>query len=70
MAWDACNSGLPPGPGATIGGANTQGMNIDPATAIVLKIGDVYRTTVPQEAGRRKKTRCVRGTAGNFFHIG
>jgi hypothetical protein len=49
--WNACNSGLPPDPSTTIGGANTQGMNIDPATGyvyLVLKNGDIYRTTVPQ----------------------
>ena len=49
--WKACNSGLPRDPNTTIGGANTQGMNIDPASDylyIVLKNGDIYRTTVPQ----------------------
>jgi hypothetical protein len=33
--WNACNSGLPPDPGTTIGGAKTQGMNINPATVYV-----------------------------------
>ena len=49
--WNASDSRLPPDPYTTIGGANTQGINIDPAIGfvyIVLKNGDVYRTTVPQ----------------------
>ena len=49
--WKLCNTGLPLDPATTIGGANTQGMNVDPATGyvyIVLKNGDVYRTTQPQ----------------------
>jgi hypothetical protein len=49
--WNPCNAGLPRDPSTTAGGANTQGMNIDPATGyvyIVLKTGDVYRTTLPQ----------------------
>lgn len=51
MNWNACNTGLPKDPHTTDGGANTQGMNIDPVTGyvyIVLKNGDIYRTTVPQ----------------------
>jgi hypothetical protein len=66
--WNACNSGLPPDPGTTIARANTQGMNIDPATGyvyIVLKNGDVYRTKI---ASRRcKKTAVSNGTAGVSF---
>jgi hypothetical protein len=49
--WNACDSGLPRDPSTTIGGTNTQCMNIDPATGyvyIVLKNGDVYPTAVPQ----------------------
>ncbi len=49
--WNSCNSGLPLDPSTTAGGANTQGMNIDPATGyvyIVLMNGDIYRTTQPQ----------------------
>lgn len=49
--WIACISGLPPDPSTNSGGANTQGMNVDPATGyvyIVLKNGDIYRTTQPQ----------------------
>jgi hypothetical protein len=51
LNWNACNTGLPRDPSTTLGGANTQGMNIDPVTGyvyIVLKNGDIYRTTVPQ----------------------
>ncbi len=51
MNWNACNSGLPRDASTTAGGANTQGMNVDPATGyfyIVLKNGDIYRTTQPQ----------------------
>lgn len=49
--WNPCNTGLPRDPSTTLGGANTQGMNIDPVTGIVyivLKNGDIYRTTVAQ----------------------
>jgi hypothetical protein len=49
--WNAANSGLPADASTTAGGANTQGMNIDPVTGyvyIVLKNGDIYRTTQPQ----------------------
>lgn len=49
--WNPGSSGLPADASTRAGGANTQGMNIDPATGyvyIVLKNGDVYRTTVPQ----------------------
>jgi hypothetical protein len=49
--WNACNTGLPLDPSTTLGGANTQGMQIDPATGyvyIILKNGDIYRTTQPQ----------------------
>jgi len=49
--WNACNTGLPFDSSTTLGGANTQGMQIDPATGyvyIVLKNGDIYRTTQPQ----------------------
>src|SRR5271166_4057473 len=48
MNWNACSSGLPPDPSTTKGGANTQGMEIDPVTGyvyIALKNGDIYRTT-------------------------
>lgn len=51
MNWLPCGGGLPADPSTTAGGANTQGMNIDPATGyvyIVLKNGDIYRTTQPQ----------------------
>ncbi len=51
MNWNPCSSGLPPDPSTTRGGANTQGMEIDPVTGyvyIVLKNGDIYRTTQPQ----------------------
>jgi hypothetical protein len=51
LNWSSCNSGLPLDPSTTAGGANTQGMNVDPATGyfyIVLKNGDIYRTTTPQ----------------------
>jgi len=34
---------------------------------IVLKNGDVYRTTAPQEAGRLKKPRCVPWHSGEFL---
>jgi hypothetical protein len=49
--WNACSAGLPLDPATTIGGANTQGMQVDPVTGfvyIVLKNGDIYRTTQPQ----------------------
>ena len=49
--WNACNAGLPRDPSTSIGGANTQGLNVDPVTGyvyIVLKNGDIYRTTTPQ----------------------
>ena len=49
--WNSCNTGLPPDPSTTAGGANTQGMQVDPLTGyfyIVLKNGDIYRTTQPQ----------------------
>jgi hypothetical protein len=49
--WKACNTGLPPDPSTTLGGANTQGIQVDPSTGymyIVLKNGDIYRTTQPQ----------------------
>lgn len=49
--WNACNGGLPFDSSTTSGGANTQGMEVDPATGyvyIVLKTGDIYRTTQPQ----------------------
>ena len=72
--WEACNSGLPPDPSTMIGGANTQGMNIDPATGyvyIVRKNADVYRTTVPQSPAEGcKNSRSVQWHSGSFFHIG
>jgi hypothetical protein len=49
--WRACSRGLPPDPSTLEGGANTQGMEIDPTTGyvyIVLKNGDIYRSTTPQ----------------------
>ena len=49
--WKPCNTGLPLDPSTSAGGANTQGMQVDPATGyyyIVLKNGDIYRTTQPQ----------------------
>lgn len=49
--WNACNSGLPADSSTSMGGANVQGMNIDPVTGyvyLVLKNGDIYRSTVPQ----------------------
>ena len=49
--WHICNTGLPADPSTTIGGANTEGLEVDPVTGyayIVLKNGDIYRTTQPQ----------------------
>ncbi|HZD31545.1 MAG TPA: hypothetical protein VE779_07770 [Candidatus Angelobacter sp.] len=49
--WYPANSGLPPDPSTTYGGAATGGLAVDNSTSyyyIVLRDGDVYRTTVPQ----------------------
>jgi hypothetical protein len=49
--WKAAGSGLPADASTNAGGANTQGMSIDPVTGyayIVLKNGDIYRTTQVQ----------------------
>jgi hypothetical protein len=51
LNWKICGTGLPADSSTTAGGANTQGMSIDPATGyayIVLKNGDIYRTTQTQ----------------------
>jgi hypothetical protein len=49
--WTACNTGLPKDPSTTAGGANTSNLAVDPSTGyfyVVLKNGDIYRTTQPQ----------------------
>jgi hypothetical protein len=69
--WNACNSGLSRDPGTTIGGANTQGVSINPATVyvyIVLKSGaSTLQPCRDSQPGVAKKNAVSNGTAGVSF---